>query len=134
MDSSCRLYQLAHLSTWFRCIAVALPGYGRWPRAEPGLTVEDLATACWESVDAVGRASRRSSWAARSGRRSRNMRAPERIPSAELEVIPGAGHACHLEQPWVFDRLLLDFLWRHDLVPDGGALRGAGGRPNRDGD
>lgn len=27
-----------------------------------------------------------------------------RIPNCELTVLPGAGHACQMEQPWLFDR------------------------------
>jgi len=47
------LYQTAHFSTWFRCIAVDLPAYGRSPAAEEGLTLGDLAQACWEVVDEI---------------------------------------------------------------------------------
>lgn len=52
-DHSCFLYQMDHLSTWFRCISVDLPGYGKSPKAEPGLRMEDVAEACWEAVDEV---------------------------------------------------------------------------------
>ncbi len=51
MDQSCWIYQLAHLSTWFRCISIDIPGYGRSPTAEPGLTMDDMAEACWEAID-----------------------------------------------------------------------------------
>ena len=51
MDHSCWLYQMDHLSTWFRCIGIDLPGYGRSPTAQPGLTMADVAQACWEAVD-----------------------------------------------------------------------------------
>lgn len=55
MDQSCWMYQMAHLSTWFQCVAIDIPGYGKSPTAEPGLTVRDMAQACWEAVDeAVG--------------------------------------------------------------------------------
>src|SRR5881392_924480 len=45
--------QRNHLSTWFRCIGIDLPGYGRSPTAQPGLTIPDVAQACWEAVDEV---------------------------------------------------------------------------------
>ena len=32
------------------------------------------------------------------------------IPGAALAVLPGTGHACNLEEPALFNRLLLDFL------------------------
>jgi pimeloyl-ACP methyl ester carboxylesterase len=53
MDHTCWIYQMAHLSTWFRCIGIDLPGYGKSPTAEPGLTMTDVAQACWEAVDEV---------------------------------------------------------------------------------
>jgi pimeloyl-ACP methyl ester carboxylesterase len=39
-----------------------------------------------------------------------------RVPSSELQVLPGAGHACNIEQPWLFDRLLIEFLRRHQFI------------------
>ena len=41
----------------------------------------------------------------------------ERIKNCELEVLPGAGHACQIEQPWLFNRLMIEFLKRHGLFP-----------------
>lgn len=53
LDHSCWLYQMDHLSTWFRCVGVDLPGYGKSPKAQPGLTVAEMAEACWEALDEV---------------------------------------------------------------------------------
>jgi 3-oxoadipate enol-lactonase len=53
MDHTCWLYQMAHLSTWFRCIGIDLPGYGKSPAGTRGLTMSDVAQACWEAVDEV---------------------------------------------------------------------------------
>jgi pimeloyl-ACP methyl ester carboxylesterase len=38
----------------------------------------------------------------------------KKIPGARLEVIPGAGHSANLDQPEIFNRVLLDFL---DALP-----------------
>ncbi|MEK7880007.1 MAG: alpha/beta fold hydrolase [candidate division NC10 bacterium] len=39
------------------------------------------------------------------------------VPGAVFHQIPGAGHACCLEAPDEFDRLVLDFLRAHGLLP-----------------
>jgi pimeloyl-ACP methyl ester carboxylesterase len=51
LDLSCWTYQMSHFSSWFRCIGVDLPGYGRSSTASEGLTMADVAAACWEAVD-----------------------------------------------------------------------------------
>ncbi|MGH7831924.1 MAG: alpha/beta fold hydrolase, partial [Candidatus Binatia bacterium] len=40
-----------------------------------------------------------------------------RIPNCELNILPGAGHACQIEQPWLYDRFMIEFLTRHGLFP-----------------
>lgn len=234
MDQSCWIYQMAHFSTWFRCIAIDIPGYGRSPKATDGLTVDDMAQACWEAVDeafgpgesailigcSVGaallpalhhqradktRAIVISGFGYTPGKEfadrniqnfrekgiahrwdysfhdmspayrtthlahwftelfnERNdtadvetiirqfeaLKAPDApgyyeriacpaiiltgsedaahpraaplqkmITGCELRTLPGAGHACQLEQPWLFDRFLIEFLKKHRLFP-----------------
>jgi len=43
-----------------------------------------------------------------------------RILNCELKTLPGAGHACQIEQPWLFDRFMIEFLSRHGLFPGNG--------------
>ena len=233
MDQSCWIFQLAHLSTWYRCISIDIPGYGRSPKGAEGLSMDDMAAACWEAVDdalpgetailvgcSTGSAispfmyhqrpdrtaamiltgtgytpgkefaqrridaytalgidyrwrytfedlspafratplahffadlfTERNEFAdvdtichqfgalqeqepeghysgigcpviiltgSEDNAHQRSFALQEQIPGCELKVLPGAGHACQLEQPWLFDRFMIEFLAKHDLFP-----------------
>ncbi len=54
MDSSTWLYQMAHFSTWYRCISVDLPGYGWSGTATAGVTMREVAEAVWAAADTAG--------------------------------------------------------------------------------
>jgi pimeloyl-ACP methyl ester carboxylesterase len=49
MDQSCWIFQMAQMSTWYRCIAIDLPA-----TVDPRKHVQDLpcniAQACWEAI------------------------------------------------------------------------------------
>jgi len=233
MDQSCWIFQMAHMSTWFRCIAIDIPGYGRSPKARDGLTMSNIAEGCWEAVEtefanepailvgcSVGAAILPYMHHARPDKTralilcgtgynpgkeftthrirqytergigyrwdytfedlspafrqtqlamyfadmfaERNAQADldsivrqflalkvpdaadhyarvkcptiilsgsedaihksafalkEQIPNCEMRILHGAGHACQIEQPWLFDRFMIEFLKDHGLFP-----------------
>jgi len=41
----------------------------------------------------------------------------EQIPNCAMRILHGAGHACQMEQPWLFDRYMIEFLQDHGLFP-----------------
>lgn len=51
LDSAGWLYQTTEFSTRYRCISVDLPGYGLSPAAKSGVTMEDIAAACWAACE-----------------------------------------------------------------------------------
>jgi len=75
MDQSCWIFQMAHIST---CIAMHChrhPGYGRSPKADAGLTMTDMAKACWEAIDELCPARKRF-WSAVRWARPRSPHVP----------------------------------------------------------
>ena len=34
-----------------------------------------------------------------------------------MKILPGAGHACQIEQPGLFNRFMIEFLKRKSLFP-----------------
>ena len=46
--------------------------------------------------------------------RTREM--SQNIRGAVHQIIPGAGHACCLENPVVFDQLVREFLKQHEFI------------------
>lgn len=54
LDGSAWAFQVAHFSTWFRTLAVDLPGYGHSPRLRSPVTMAGLADAVWDAATAAG--------------------------------------------------------------------------------
>ena len=52
-DNRLWMFQMAHFSQWYRCIAVDSAGYGRSPAQQEGVTLADQAEATWELVDTI---------------------------------------------------------------------------------
>ena len=46
-----------------------------------------------------------------------------RIPGCDMKILYGAGHACQIEQPWLFDRYMIEFLKAQGLFPSAASSR-----------
>jgi len=230
MDQSCWIYQMARFSTWFRCVAIDIPGYGRSPAGTAEMSRFDMAQALWETLDeicpgepavlvgcSVGSslvphmyklrpaqtkamivcgtgyrgpdevsphiqfykdnglsyrwdftfkdfsagfgATPMASYFARlfterdafadlptiltqlaasrpaeeffqtidcpmiilsgseDGAHPGAFKLHKLVPRCEMKTLHGAGHACQLEQPWLFDQYMIEFLKKHELFP-----------------
>jgi pimeloyl-ACP methyl ester carboxylesterase len=53
LDTTAWLFQMAHFSSWYRTVAIDLPGYGRTGAMAGDLTMREIAKACWDAVDTV---------------------------------------------------------------------------------
>jgi len=51
------------------------------------------------------------------GSHQRAFALQERIRNCELKTLPGAGHACQIEQPWLWDPFMIEFRATHDPFP-----------------
>jgi pimeloyl-ACP methyl ester carboxylesterase len=90
------MYQTAHFSAWYRCLAVDCAGYGRSPAVQPGVTMDDHAEACWEVVDRYtkgGAIIHGNSFGSEIAMRMA-QRHPERVPAL---ILSGCGYVATSE-------------------------------------
>ena len=85
------MYQTAHFSSDYRCLAVDCAGYGRSPAVQQGVTIDDHADACWEVVDRTtkgGAIIHGNSFGSEIAMRMAQRR-PERVPAL---ILSGCGY------------------------------------------
>src|SRR5262249_27443016 len=103
MDQSCWIFQMAQLSTWYRCMALDVPGYGRSPKARAGLTMQDTAQACWEAVDEVAPGERAILVGCSVG--SALVTSTHRPPPDRPATPPLSGHGYNPDKPFAHRRI-----------------------------
>jgi pimeloyl-ACP methyl ester carboxylesterase len=97
---------------------------GMWVEREPRLLGEAVAQvfAAANSTDTTARLSEMKVPAlVINGEYDHSLAPGQRtaslIPGAQHKILPGTGHACCIEDPAGFDRLVIDFLRSHGLMP-----------------
>jgi len=60
------------------------------------------------------------------GSHERTFALKARLPNCELKVLPGAGHACQMEQPWLVDPFMIEFLTKQACFPQHRSRLGSG--------
>lgn len=86
------MFQTAHFSAQYRCLAADLAGYGRSPAVQRGVTIDDHAASCWEIIDRYtkgGAIIHGNSFGSEVAMRMTAQR-PERVPAL---ILSGCGYA-----------------------------------------
>ena len=130
MDQSCWVLQMAQLSTWYRCVAIDIRGYGRSPKAEPGLTMRDTAQACWETIDAVAPGEKAILVGCSVGSAAITYMHHERPPQTAALILSGTGYnpdkAFAPRRIKEYGQYGLDYRWRYTFDDFSPAFRATG--------